>query len=502
MLLYFRTTINIIIGLYTSRMILAALGVTDYGIYSVVAGVVALSSFFTSSMSSATTRQITYALGKNNSEQLQKIFSCCSGIHYGIAIFVLLLSETIGIWFLNTQMAFPENRIFAANWVYQFAIITTILSIVITPSNAAITAHEDFNIPAYLGIAQTIANLIAVFILYLLPKHTDYLIAYSGFCMLIQMGYNFAINLFAKKKYKLSVQLSICKKSDYKSIISFSGWTVFGSCANIGYQQGVNILFNILLDLSVNAAMGIANQINSKINTLVINFQQAFNPQITKSYAIGDLNNLHNLIFKSAKFSFIILFIFALPIILNIDFILSIWLGNYPPYTASLSILILIGSLIETLSGPLWITLYATGKIKMYQISISLILLSSLPITYILIQMGYDANAAIGARIILFILGIILRLYFLKRYIGLSIQAFTIKVLQPIAYIIAISSTLIFIKVNLSTFPHLLLIGGECILISIISFIVGFTAKERNTILKAITNKFYKKQKKGKYDIM
>lgn len=492
LLLYLRTAVNIIIGLYTSRVILDTLGVTDYGIYSVVAGVVALSSFFTSSMSSATTRQITYALGKNDRAQLLRIFSCCNAIHYGIALIVLLLSETIGLWFLNTCMVFPIERMVAVNLVYQFSVFTALLTVIITPFNASIIAHEDFRFSAYAGITQTVANLVAVFVLLLLPKKVDYLIVYTFFCMAIQAAYNLWVYSFAHRKYKFSAGFGIGKKADYKKILSFSGWTIFGSCANVGYQQGVNILFNILLNLSVNAAMGIANQINGKINILVMNFQQAFNPQLTKSYAVGDLTGVHNLIFKSAKFSFIVLFVFAMPLMLNIDFVLSAWLGEYPKYTDSLSCLILIGSLIEALSGPLWITLYATGRIKFYQMGISFILLLSLPLTYLLLRLDYDANSAIVVRIVLFLAGLIFRLILLRKYIGLSLRKFVSTVILPVVTVVIVSLPMILIRIENNVFFQLCLIAGEFLVICILSFFVALKRSERSFIISAIKRQIYK----------
>ena len=497
--MYLRTGINIIIGLYTSRVILNTIGVTDYGIYSVIGGVIALSSFFTSSMSSATTRQITYALGKKNNVLINKSLNCSCVIHLCISLLVLILAESIGIWFLNNQMEFPIDRLNAANWVYQFSLMSVILSILATPFNAIIIAHEDFNFLALIGIAQTIANLIAVFILHLLPSSYDYLIYYSLLCLFIQIIYNLNIYRFSYNRYKISFNIRSLKIIDYKEQLSFSSWTIFGSCANLGYQQGINILFNILLNLSANAALGIANQINGKINMLVLNFQQAFNPQLTKSYATGDLTSVYKLIIQSAKFSFLVLFIFAFPTILNIDYILSIWLGQYPEYTASLSCLILVGSLIETLSGPLWITLYATGKIKIYQIAISIILLSSIPLTYASLKMGHNVNSAIIIRIILFIIGLFLRLYLLHKYIDLSITNYIRDVIRPIISVTVLSVFLYFLPTSTDTFYKFILFLFDFLIVCGVSYTVALNNNEKefvkNIMVKKLNKRLWKTNK-------
>ena len=490
--LYIRTAVNILIGLYTSRVILSVLGVTDYGINSVVGGVVALSGFFTSSMISATTRQITFALGQNDKNKLNGIFSCCQVIHYGIAVFVFILAETVGLWFLNTHMSFPTDRIIATNWIYQLSLLTALLTIVITPYNSAIIAHEDFAFSAYAGIGLSVINLITVIILQFLPTSIDYLIIFGLFQFFCQTCYNLSIYIFSKRNYKIKTRLFGNSKENYKSILSFSLWTIFGSMANVLYMQGINVLFNVMLNLTVNAAMGIANQINSKINVLVGNFQQAFNPQLTKLYAKGDISALHKLIFQSSKLSFLILFIFAIPVIINIDFILHIWLGKYPDYSASLASLILVGSLIETLSGPLWISLYATGRIKFYQVAISAILLLNLPLSYITLRMGFPPSSAILVRIMLFLCGLSLRLILLKKYINLSILSFSKEVILPILLVLICSCPLFFIHLNIGNILHIALLSAEVILLCAICFFVGLKNNERLFIRNIVLSKIKK----------
>lgn len=446
--MYFRMLLTMVVSLYTSRVVLKTLGVEDFGIYNIVGGVVVFFTFINHAMSNGTQRYLSYELGKQDGN-VSKIFSACLYIHLGISIIIFILAETIGLWFLNTQMNFPENRIYAVNWVYQFSIFGCMVNIIRIPYQANIIAHERMSFYAYTGLIEVILKLLIVYLLVYLTF--DKLITYSIliFCVIFFITLWFIV--YCRSKFINIKLIKIYDKQLYKQLISFSGWTLFGSLANVGLQQGTNVIVNIFYGVTVNAAIGIANQINAAITQLVSGFQQALNPQLVRSEAQHDSKRQFDLICLSSKFSYLILFIIIIPVIVHLDYILQIWLGNYPEHTNSICILIIIGGLFECVSGPLYTTIYATGKIRIYQIVISSIILLNIPLAYFIGKYSFSVENVFVIRNIIYILCLVTRLLFLIQLINFNLVQYIKKVILPlIVASILIILPVIFFNKNIS----------------------------------------------------
>lgn len=494
--MYLRLLVIMGVGLYTSRVILQVLGVENYGIYNVVGGVVVLFTFLNAAMTSSTQRYLSYELGKKDGD-VALIYRTCFYIHVGIAVFILLLSETVGLWFLNTQMNFPEGRMAAVNWVYQFSVLSCIINIVRVPYHAAIIAYERMFFFAYTGILEAILKLLIVYILVLFPVDKVILFAalIAGLSLIVNIIYTYYVHFIIGN---LSL-IGYNDRKKYKELLSFSSWTLFGGVANIGIQQGLNIVINLFYGVTVNAAVGIANQVNSHITTFVSGFQQALNPQLTKSEAEGNRERQYSLIYKSARFSFFIMFILACPVMINLDYILTLWLGEFPPYTTVICCTIIIGALIETLSGPLWVSVYATGQIKRYQIVISLLLLLNLPLSYLVGSFNCSPEIMYIIRNGIYVICLLVRLCFLQKLISLDLRGFFRKVIRPIIAIVLliIIPFYVFPKdiVVADDFLHFLAVSFSVVIYSIFLIeLIGLNKSERKTIHNIILGKILKKR--------
>ena len=377
---YIRMFLLMLISLYTTRIVLSTLGEIDFGIYNVVSSVVVLFTFINGAMTTATQRCLSYELGKKNGN-LSVVFSACLNLHVAIVIGVLILAETIGLWFINHKMNFPLDRFYAVNWVYQYAILSCIISILRVPFNALVVAHEDMSFFACLGIVEGGMKLIVVFLLAF--SGFDKLIFYSFLMFLVSVFITSIFMLFSKYKYAGIKLIGKSTIDTYKQILSFSTWTLLGAVANISRNQGMGIILNVFYGVAVNAAIGIANQVNASVNQLVTGFQQAFNPQLTKVEVSKNRDMQTDLITKTSKYSFYIILLLSVPLLYNLEYVLRLWLDEIPLYTTDFCYWIIIASLIDSISGPLWVTIFATGKIKNYQIFVSSTLLLILPITYL-----------------------------------------------------------------------------------------------------------------------
>lgn len=433
LMLYARMLLIMAVTLYTSRVVLEKLGVEDFGIYNIVATTIVLFSFINSAMASATQRFLSYELGKSDTSGVARIFSMSMTAHISIAIVVLLLAETIGLWFLLTHIKIPEGRMNAALWCYQFSVLATCAQIIRVPYNACILAYERMSFYAYLSIAEVVLRLLIVLILSL--GNLDRLIFYSFLMLSVALIINCAYKLLCNRYFPISRYFFFWDLSLYKKLISFSGWSLFGSAANVGAQQGLNIVLNLFLGVSVNAAMGIANQVSHAVYSFVSNFQMAFNPPIVKAYASNDRAYFDILLFRASKYSYLLLFLISLPVLLNCDFLLSLWLKEVPAYAVSFSRLIICFLLVEALSAPLWMAVQATGKIKNYQILISCIILSSLIFGYVALKIGMPPESILVIRLGVNIVAFIFRIYYLSCHISFPAWGYTRNVILPIVLI-------------------------------------------------------------------
>ena len=488
--LYIRTFVSMLISLYTSRKILEALGVSDFGIYNVVGGVITMLTFLNGSMSVATQRFLTVELGKKERGNYNRIFNMTVLIHIGLAALVLIAGETAGLWFVNTYLNIPVERMTAANWVYQASILSTILSILQTPYHASIVSHEHMHIYAYVGLGESFGKLFLVFLLIVYPY--DRLI-FWGFIMfffqfLMAIIYRvYCIRQFPECKLHLKWDSSI-----FNSMLKFTGWNMFGTVACLLKDQGVNILMNMFGGPVANAAKGVSGQIASAVQGLTSGFQNAVNPQLTKSYAAHDSEATCRLLCESSKISYFLLFIIALPIIMETDFILKLWLVEVPPMASLFTRIILIESLFSSLGGPMITSLMATGNIKWYQVTVGSSLLFIVPVAYLCLKNGYNIETPLIVSVIFVLLADLFRLMFCKRQLGLSLRLYGLKVILPIIIVTVLSIVLpMLIHYNLSQGWGRLFITivVSCVIVAILVYNIGLTATERNFIMTWILSK-------------
>lgn len=415
LMLYFRMILTMLVSLYTSRVVLNTLGVEDFGIYNVVGGVVTMFGFFNSAMISATQRFLTFDLGRKDFTQLRMTFNATLIIHSVIALLVFMLAETVGLWFLNNKLNLPEGRMEAAHWVYHFAVLSFMVTIIQVPFNSIIISRERMSVYAYMSILEVVLKLIIVFMLTLIAY--DKLKLYSILLFSVSFIIAFFYRIYCLKQFNETRFKLVRDKSLYKMLISYSSWNLFGNIASVAKGQGVNIILNVFFGTVVNAAQGIANQVFAAINSFVANFQIASNPQIVKSYAADEKHYMTNLVIQTSKFSFYLLFILSLPIMLEIEFILEIWLKIVPEFTALFTVLIFINALIDTVSGPLMISLQATGRIKVYQTVVGVLLILNLPLTWLTFKMNFPPHATYLISISISIIALAFRLILTKKQI-------------------------------------------------------------------------------------
>lgn len=429
--LYFRMFLVMGVTLYMSRIVLDELGVSDYGIYSLVGGIVALFGFLNSSMSSATQRYLAFDLGKKDEIRLQKTFSVTLTIHIGIAILILIVAETIGLWYVNYKVVLPPDRLFAANMVYQFSVLTALIGIIQVPYDSLIIAYEKMNVYAYISIIEVGFKLGLVFLLVVYGG--DKLIAYAAMMFLVSLLIRLAYQIYCRRNYRASKYKFEYDKIYFKELISYSGWNLFGGIASVSRGQGINIVLNLFFGTVVNAAYGLTLQVQGAVNQFVTNFQKAVNPQIIKSYSEGNLERMHNLIIQSSKFSFLLMFILVAPILFNTEFILNLWLKNPPEYTAVFVQLSLIGVLIDCISYPFQTGIQATGKIKYYLIVVGVIIIMTLPLATVWLYFGGNPQVSFYSIIIGSVLALFSRLYFMLKLTNMAVKIFLIEVGLKIA---------------------------------------------------------------------
>lgn len=493
MLLYFRMLLTMGVSFYTVRVVLKILGVVDYGIYNVVGGIVMTFSFLSAIMASASQRFFAFELGLKNYKRLKMIFSMTMTIYIIIALVVLLLGETVGLWFLNTQMTIPVARMEAANWIYQFSILSFMMTMFTIPYDAAIIAHERMNVYAWVSIVEVLLKL---FIVYLLPlfsfdKLKLYALLTFGVITLVTFIYRtYSIRKFEECRFSFHWD-----KALFNEIVSFSGWNLFGALANIFNGQGANLILNVFFGPIVNTARGIAFQLNGAINQFVFNFLTATNPQIIKYHAQGEKEQMLKLVFRSSKISFMLLFVITMPVLLETDYLFTLWLVNIPEYAVLFLRLTLIVALIDSLSYPLMVAAQATGKIKKYQIVVGGTMLLSLPISYLFFKFSFPPETILYIAIFSSSLCLLLRLIMLRKMINLSIESYVNTVLLRVlfaaifAYIIPI---LLMFELDKGVIKFIIIVFIGLVS-SIFSFYyIAFNNKERIFAIEFVKNKFVK----------
>lgn len=428
LMLYVRMLFGMLISLYTSRVVLQALGVEDYGIYNVVGGVVAMFSMVSSSLSSSVSRFLTFELGKGDMEGLKKVFSTSLSIQLVLSGIIIILAETIGLWFLNTHMTIPDNRLYAANWVFHASVLTFVINLLSVPFSASIVSHERMSAFAYIGILDIILRLLIVLFIAYSGLTFDRLIVYALLlvgvvCIMQAIYWSYCTRNFEECKLKLSFDVSY-----WKEMSSFAGWNFIGCTAVLLKDQGVNILLNLFIGPVINAARGIAYTVNNVMSSFANNFMTALKPQITKSYAAGDYDYMVSLVERGSRFSYYILLLFALPMMFETEFVLTLWLKDYPEHAVNFVRLILIVTMCDILSNTLINLQVSTGKIRNYQLAVGGMLLMNFPLSYICLKMGFQPESTMFVALVVAVACLFLRLLLLRKMVGLSMKRYLHKV--------------------------------------------------------------------------
>lgn len=488
LLLYFRMLLMMFVTLFTSRVVLDKLGVTDYGIYNVVGGVVAMLGFLNSSMSNAVQRYLSFEIGKNNEAGVNRIFNVSLFAHAGIAVFVFVVMEIVGVWYLNTHMNIPAERMDAANWVLQCSIFTTLFTIVQVPYNAIIISKEQMGIYAYISILEVVLKLLVVYMLAI--GNFDKLKLYSVLIMVVTIGIVMIYRFYCTRKYKEAKFKFIKDWNLLKQIVGFASWNMLGELAWVFTGQGVNIILNSFFGPVVNAARGLAEQVNGAVNRFVANFQTAVNPQLIKNYASDQLGEMKTLLFRSTRFSYYLLLALSLPIILKMDFILHLWLKEVPDYTTGFCQLVLVSSLVSTLSNLLAQVARAYGKIRNYQIIVSIFLFLNFPLSYIVLKFGGSPLSTMFVNIGINAMLLFVRLRLTNRMIQMTYGSFIRNVLFPVIIVTAVALVIpltIYFMLDNSIISFIIVCLVSFVSVGVSIYALGMNANERQYILAAIS---------------
>lgn len=484
LVLYVRMLFTMGISLFTSRVVLQTLGVEDYGISSVVGGVISMFTFINAAMVSSTQRYLNFELVRGDANQLRSVFSTSLQIHALIALAIIVLSETVGLWFLNEKLVIPEARMTAAMWVYQCSILSCAVSIMSTPYNAVIVAHEKMSAFAYISILDVSLKLLVVYLLVVLPF--DKLIILAILNLLVQLFIRYIYTLYCHRHFPESYFQFWFNKTLFKEMFGFAGWSFWGNLAAILYTQGLNMMLNIFFGPIVNAARGIAVQVQSAVQQFVGGFQTALNPQITKNYASNNLPQMHSLMFRSARFSFLLLFFLSLPVLMETNFILTLWLKTVPDDAVIFTQIMICISLIYTTANPCIIANQATGKVKIYQMVVGGILLLILPISYVVLKLGAPAYSVFIVHFCIESLAQFSRMYMLRKLIHLPLWQYMKNIYIPIVSTVVIAIILpLVVRMQVAEgWLRFLAVGFTCVLsVGASSYFIGFTKQERGFFL-------------------
>ena len=490
LMLYVRMFIVMGVSIYISRLVLATLGIVDFGIYNVVGGIVAIFSFLQTVMASSVQRFITFELGSGDYSKLKEIFNSSFQIHVFMALLIVLLAETVGFWFLNTKMEIPVERMTAANIIYQISIITCVMQIIMTPFVSTVTAHEKISAFSYLSVFDVSLRLLLVIALSYL--NGDKLI-YYGIIVLIIFSLDLTFYFVYARRSFSEVRFScVINYQQLKKIGSFAGWSMFGNLAYVLSTQGVNIILNIFFGPTVNAARAVTTQVQSAITSFVYNFQIATTPQITKSYAASNYHRMYSLIFASSKLSFYLLLIVALPLFLEMPFVLGLWLKEVPEHTVMFARILLVYMMIDSISGGMATSVNATGKIRNYQIVMGGITMLAMPAAYVLLNLGMPPEIVYVTDVCIIIICQTLRILMVLPMIGLPYYEYLKNVVFKIITVAIISIPLSFVVFKRcdSNFMGLLLVCFFCTAIILPTiYLVGINQNERLMINNMITEK-------------
>ena len=488
--LYLRMLLVLVVNLFTVRVVLQALGAEDYGLFNVVGGVVTMFSFLTGTLSSASLRFFSYSIGKNDKETLKKYFSTTFWCYVIFGVVILILAETIGLWFVQNKLTIPEDRFDAALWVYQLAILSFIFRILSVPYNSLLLSHEHMHVYAYVGIVEVLLKLVIAFLL--LKMAGDKLIIYAILMCFSTGSITLFYCLYDRFKFEESRIMMRLESHSFKEILGYSGWSMVGAVSGVCRVQGINIILNMFFGPTVNAARAVASQVEHAIGGFVTNFYNAVRPQITKYYSSDNKPEMMKLVFRSSRFSFYLMLFLSLPVLFEAPFILSVWLGKVPDYTVIFTRLVITYSLLETLSHPLQTRIAATGKIKWTQITTGGLLILNLPISWAFLKMGYPPQTTMYVSIAISVFAQLTRICFSRKLAGMSVRKYIEFVVLPVVLVTALSlilpfSICYFVEPGVVRFFVLSIL--TCLSTGGIILFCGMTKAERMKITSTATSK-------------
>lgn len=494
MMLYTRQVLILLVSLYTVRVVLNTLGVEDYGIYNVVGGIVTFFSFLSGTMASATQRFFSFALGKNDFEKLKKMFTVNWIVYGSIAIIALLLLETVGLWFINSQLHVPQERFEAALWLYHFSVLTFIITIFRSPFMAIIIAHENMQIYAYMSIVEVLMKLGIVFLLVHLTW--DKLELYGMLTFAVSVIISVAYIVICFRKYnECQFRHFYWDKGLLREIVGFTGWTLFGQTSTVVRNQAVTVLLNQVFNPVVVAARSIASNITSQINVFSSNFNVGLYPPIIKSYAANNKEEMFLLIFRGSKITFFLMWIFALPMFIEMDTILQIWLKNPPSEAVLFTRLALIEALINSVNLPLYTAARAPGKMKTYELTLGILNITIFVVSWLVLIVGASAYSVFVVSIAITLLMFISRLFIVRTLIGLPLRPFFQQVALPVSVVILFSALPSYVihlflpKSFIFTFISVLL---SMVIVCINMYFIGVNKWERKKVRSFVVNKIKK----------
>ncbi len=490
LMLYFRQILIMLVSLYTVRVVLNTLGAEDYGIYNVVAGVVTMFSFISGAMATASQRYFSFDLGKSDVEHLKTTFSITFQIYVLIALIVILIAETLGLWFVNNKLVIPSGRMIAANWIFQAAIVSFLLTLITTPYMASIIAHENMNVYAYVSIIEVALKLGVIFLLKILPY--DKLSLYGILLAIVAFINTSIYRLYCHNHYDECKFRFVKDGKLFKEIVSYSGWNLFGSIAGVVKNQITNILLNIYFGAVVNAARGIASQVNAAVASFGQNFTVALRPPIIKGYASEEKDNAYMLVCRGSKFTFFLLYLFALPLFLEMNTVLKLWLKNPPNQSVLFTRLIIIETVLVSVSYSIMTLVQATGKIKLYQGVVGGILLLNLPLSYFALKLAAPAHVVMVIAILVEIMAFFARMIIVRYLTSFSISLFFFNTICPCIFVSVISAILpclVFFTINESFFRLCITIFVSVMSIGSCILFIGMNKLERQSVIGKIIEK-------------
>lgn len=488
--LYIRMAFAMLVSLYTSRVVLQTLGVEDFGTYGVVGGIVTLFAFVNNTLVGSTQRFLNFELGSKNDNGVTKVFSNAFHVQVFFSLIVFILAETVGLYYLNHYIKVPEGRLNAANWVYQFSILITILRILRSPFTASVVAYERMTVFAIVGIVNVILKLLIVYLLLVSPF--DRLITYSALGACVSLGVTCFYVYYNITRFKLCRVHHGVDKSLLKRMLSFSGWNIFGSAAVLATFQGVDLIINYFLGVVVNAALTIANQVYGATYSLTSNFQTAFNPQITKTYAKGDMNDLFELIYRTTRYSFFLVIICAIPLIFESPGLLKLWLTTVPEYSIGFCRCLIIVCVFEAMSAPLWMSIHATGKVKRYSVSVSLILVLNFPLAFIVLFFQFPPISVLIVRVLVYSIIYFYRTRYVVKFLDMPLLDYLRNAIMPSIKVLIVSLIFSFL-IELLFDIHTIIMTILIFIINVTCIIlIGLSINEREKMISMFLSKIKK----------